>query len=123
MEYQRSHRVGDLIQKEISSLLHKGLKDPRLGFVTITAVEVSSDLRYARVFFTVFGDEKARKDTETGLTSSIPFMRRELGKRLRMRYVPELVFKFDESLAYGSKIESLLREIKTDGNEDDQSNH
>lgn len=119
MENQRSHRVGDLIQKEISGLLLKGIKDPRVGFVTITAVEVTSDLSLAKVFFTAMGDEKARKDSEAGLKSSLPYLRRELGKRLRLRHVPELMFKYDESLAYGSKIEAILREIKVD-NEDNQ---
>ena len=125
MEFQRSHRVGDQIQKEISALLLKGLKDPRVGFVTITAVEVSSDLRHARVYFTVMGDDRARQETARGLTSAIPYLRRELGKRLRLRLVPELVFQFDTSLEYGNKIESLLRDLNGDDHaqsdpEDDQ---
>jgi len=113
LEYQRSHRVGDQIQKEISGLLLKGLKDPRIGFVTVTAVEVSSDLGHARVYFTVMGDERARRETIKGLTSAVPFLRRELGKRLRLRSVPELTFKYDTSLEYGNRIEALLKEIET----------
>ncbi|WP_305043001.1 ribosome-binding factor A [Geoalkalibacter sp.] len=112
MDSQRSHRVGDQIQKEISTLLVKGLKDPRIGFVTITAVEVTPDLHLARVFFTVMGDDKARRESEAGLKSSIPFIRRELGKRLRMRYTPDLLFEYDTSVDYGSRIDHLLQEIQ-----------
>jgi ribosome-binding factor A len=126
LEFQRSHRVGEQIQKEISALLVKGLKDPRVGFVTITAVEVSGDLRHARIYFTALGEEKVRQETLRGLTSAIPFLRRELGKRLRLRLVPELTFQFDTSLEYGNRIESLLRDLNSGGDdaqgdpEDDQ---
>lgn len=113
MEYQRSHRVADLIQQEISALLLKGLKDPRIGFVTITAVEVTSDLHHARIYFTVMGEEAARRDSLKGLTSAVPFLRRELGKRLRLRFVPELTFQYDTSLEYGNRIDALLREIRS----------
>lgn len=112
MEHQRAHRVGELIHKEISSLLLKGLKDPRVGFVTITAVKVNSDLQMARIFFTAMGTEQEKKDTAKGLQSAVPFLRRELGKRLSLRYVPNLLFEFDASLEYGNRIETLLREIK-----------
>lgn len=118
MESQRARRVGEQIQKEISALLVKGLKDPRIGFVTITGVEVTPDLHLARVFFTVMGDEAARKNSEQGLKSSVPFLRRELGRRLRMRYVPDLLFQYDSSLEYGNRIESLIRGIHAD--HDDQ---
>lgn len=118
MEFQRSHRVGDQIQKEISALLVKGLKDPRIGFVTITAVEVTPDLHLARVFFTVMGDEKARRESTSGLKSSVPFIRRELGKRLRMRYTPDLLFQYDTSVDYGTRIDNLLQEIQTDDHGD-----
>ena len=125
MEFQRSHRVGEQIQKEISALLLKGLKDPRVGFVTLTAVEVSGDLGHARVYYTVMGDEQARRETQRGLTSAIPYLRRELGKRLRLRLVPELVFQYDTSIEYGNRIEDLLRDLNHEddaqGNpEDDQ---
>ncbi|WP_305046276.1 ribosome-binding factor A [Geoalkalibacter sp.] len=121
MDFQRSHRVGDQIQKEISVLLVKGLKDPRIGFVTITGVEVTPDLHLARVFFTVMGDAKARRESEAGLKSSIPFIRRELGKRLRMRYTPDLLFEYDTSVDYGSRIDHLLQEIQGEQT-DDSSN-
>ncbi len=112
MRSQRSQRVGEQIQKEISALLLKGLKDPRVGFVTITEVKVTSDLGLARIYFTVMGEDKVRKETAEGLTSAGPYLRRELGKRLRLRHVPELIFEFDSALEYGNRIESLLQEIK-----------
>lgn len=111
MESQRASRVGEQIHKEVSALLVRGLKDPRIGFVTITAVDVTPDLHLARVYFTVIGDEKVRKETEKGLKSSVPFIRRELGRHLRMRYVPDLLFQFDSSLEYGNRIEALIQEI------------
>jgi ribosome-binding factor A len=117
LEFKRSHRVGEQIHKEISALLIKGLKDPRIGFVTITAVEVTSDLHLARIFFTVIGDEKVRRDTEKGLQSSVPFLRRELGRRLALRHTPDILFSYDSSLEYGNRIETLLKEIHTE--EDD----
>lgn len=112
MRSQRTQRVGEQIQKEISALLLKGLKDPRVGFVTITEVKVTSDLGLARIYFTVMGEEDARRETAQGLTSAGPYLRRELGKRLRLRHVPELIFEFDSALEYGNRIESLLQEIK-----------
>ena len=118
MPSPRSQRVAESIHKEISALLVKGLKDPRLGFVTITAVEMTSDLGMARIFFTVMGDEKARRETTAGLKSAVPFLRREVGQRLRMRHAPELVFQYDTSIDYGNRIEELIRKIHTDQNDD-----
>jgi len=120
LEFQRSHRVGEAIHKEVSALLIKGLKDPRIGFVTITGVEVTPDLHLARIYFTVMGDEKTQLATQEGLNHSVPFLRRELGKRLRMRYVPDLTFHYDSSIAYGNRIEKLLQDIKTDQADDQQ---
>jgi len=118
LESQRAHRVGEQIHKEISALLVKGLKDPRIGFVTITAVEMTPDLHLARVFFTVMGDEAAQRQSEKGLKNSVPFLRRELGKRLRMRYVPDILFCHDSSLEYGNRIDALLKEIETEESDD-----
>lgn len=125
LEFQRAHRVGEQIQKEISALLLKGIKDPRVGFVTITAVEVTPDLHLARVYFTVMGDETARKNSELGLKHAVPYLRRELGRRLRMRYVPDLLFVFDSSLEYGNRIETLLRDLHPgpDDDHDDSEEH
>jgi ribosome-binding factor A len=111
---QRAHRVGELIQQEISALLIRGLKDPRIGFVTITGVEVTPDLHLARVYYTVIGDEAARRNSAAGLKSSIHFIRQQLGKQLRMKYLPDLQFQYDTSIEYGNRIESLLRNIHTE---------
>ncbi len=118
MPSQRSHRLGEQIHKEISALLVKGLKDPRIGFVTITGVEVPPDLHLARVFYTVMGDDSIRKATQQGLQSSAPYLRRELARRLRARYVPDLLFQYDVSFDYGNRIESLIREIHHGENDD-----
>lgn len=112
MGKQRAQKVAEAIQKEISSLIIKGLKDPRVGFVTITAVDVTTDLSLAKIFFTVIGDENARRDSAAGLKSAIPYMRREIGKQLRLRIVPELIFNYDTSIDYGQHIESLLKGIQ-----------
>lgn len=111
MEFKRSDRVADLIQKEIAELLYRNVKDPRLGAVTITGVEVSDDLRYARVFYTFRGDEAERENVTRGLSKAKGFFRKELGRRLRLRYVPELDFRYDASFDYGAKIERLLKEV------------
>jgi ribosome-binding factor A len=119
LQFTRSHRVAESIHKEVSSLLLKGLKDPRIGFVTITGVEVTPDLHLARIYFSVMGDEEARKNTLKGLNSSIPFVRREIGRRLRLRLVPDVLFEYDTSLEYGNRIESLIREIHSDDDQGD----
>lgn len=119
MPSQRAHRVGELIQKEISALLLRGLNDPRIGFVTITGVEVTPDLHLARVFYTVIGDETARRSCAAGLKSATPFIRQQLGRQLQMRYTPDLLFQYDTSIDYGSRIDSLLRDLKHD--EDDHA--
>ncbi len=115
---KRSDKVAETIHEIICSVLSRGLNDPRIGFVTITAVELCDDLSLAKIFFTVIGDEKAKKDTEAGLNSAKGFIRREVGKNLTIRHTPELLFKYDSSLDYASRIDSLLKEIGTehDGN-------
>jgi len=117
--YKRSEKVAEAIHEMVSELLVKGLKDPRIGFVTITGVKVTDDLHLATVYFSVIGSDEEKKATEAGLNSARGDIRKELGKSLRMRYVPDIVFRYDESVEYGSRIESLLKEIseKEDGND------
>lgn len=116
---KRSDKVGEQIHKIVSELLIKGLKDPRIGFVTITGVKLTTDLRQATIFFTVIGSDEERKNTEAGLNSARGFIRKELGQALKLRVVPEVQFKYDTSVEYGLHIESILREIgtKDDGDE------
>ena len=118
MEFQRSHRVGEAIHKSVSALLSRGLRDPRIGFVTVTSVDVTPDMHLARVYYTVVGDDKSRRDTAVGLEKAAPYIRRQLAGQLKLRYMPELIFAYDASVDYGVRIESLLKEI-ADGRESD----
>ncbi|GFO59450.1 ribosome-binding factor A [Geomonas silvestris] len=108
---KRSDKVSEAIHKVISELLIKGIKDPRIGFVTITGVKVTTDLRQATVYFTVIGSEQEKKNTEAGLNSARGFIRKELGQALKLRVTPDVLFKYDTSVEYGQHIESLLKEI------------
>lgn len=104
----------------VSELIIKGLKDPRIGFVTITGVKVTDDLHLATIYFTVIGSEDEKSATEKGLNSARGFIRKEMGRNLRMRYIPDLIFKYDESVEYGSRIETLLKEITVKDDGDDR---
>ena len=112
MPSRRQQQVGDLIQREISVLVQRELKDPRLGFVTVTSVEVSPDLRYARVFYSVMGTPEEQKGTQAALDHATGFLRHELAGRIEMRYVPELSFRNDPSIAQGDRIARLLATIE-----------
>ncbi|WP_281887562.1 30S ribosome-binding factor RbfA [Paenibacillus sp. YYML68] len=107
----RVGRVGEQIKKEISQIIQSELKDPRIGFITVTGVDVTNDFSQAKVFLSVLGSDEQREETLKALGRSRGFIRAELGKRIRMRKVPEILFKFDVSIDYGSKIEKLLHQI------------
>lgn len=111
---QRAERVAELIKQEISKLLQKGLKDPRIGFVTVTGVEVSKDLRSSKVYFSVLGDEQAKAESMAGLNAANGFIRRELGKFLHLSHTPEIVFKFDKSIEYGAHINQIIHGLNSD---------
>jgi len=114
----RVGRVGEQIKKELSQLIQSELKDPRIGFLTVTGVDVTNDLSQAKIYLSVLGDEEQKVNSLKALEKANGFLRSELGKRVRLRHTPELIFKFDESIAYGSHIEKLLGEIgKNDSNE------
>lgn len=121
MNKTRMSRVGEEIKKELSILLQRGLKDPRIGFVTVTDVEVSSDLQLAKVFVSIFGSEEQRKASLAGLQKAKGYLRTEIGKRVKLRHIPDFTFKLDESIDYGSKIESILREISTEEGKQDET--
>lgn len=110
----RVGRVGEQIKKELSLLLQNELKDPRIGFVTITGVEVTNDLSIANVYLSVLGDEENKAASLKALTQASGFVRTELGRRIRLRKIPELLFKFDSSIEYGSRIDKLLNEIQVE---------
>ncbi|HOI15709.1 MAG TPA: ribosome-binding factor A [Geobacteraceae bacterium] len=123
MTVKRAEKVAEAIHEIISALLIKGVKDPRIGFTTITGVKLSDDLHLATVFFSVVGDETEKKAAEKGLNSAKGYLRKEVGRNLRMRYVPDLVFRYDASLDYGQHIDELLDEIiSTEHNDDIQDN-
>jgi len=111
MTVKRSEKVAEAIHELVSALLLKGVKDPRIGFTTITWVKVSDDLHLATIYFSVIGSDEEKKSTESGLNSARGFIRRELGKSLRMRYVPDVLFRYDESVDYGQRIDTLLDEL------------
>jgi ribosome-binding factor A len=107
----RPDRVADQIRAEISSMIARDLHDPGLGFITITRVHVSPDLQHARVYYTALGDQAARTSSGKALDRAAPFMRRQIGRRLRLRRTPELAFTFDESIEHQDRITQLLQEI------------
>ena len=118
MSSYRPERVGEQIHKEIAHLMMHGIKDPRVTPVIITGVNVSRDLSLAKVYFTVTDEQTERKDAERGLKSVAPYVRRQLGQLMRMRFIPEIRFEYDSSISYGQKIDDLLRQVKGDLSDD-----
>ncbi|WP_059170151.1 30S ribosome-binding factor RbfA [Bacillus sp. FJAT-27445] len=107
----RANRVGEQMKKELSEIIGRKIKDPRIGFVTVTDVQVTGDLQQATVYISVLGDEEQRENTLKGLATAKGFIRSEIGSRIRLRKTPEIVFEFDESIDYGNRIQSLLTQI------------
>ncbi|AOH54329.1 ribosome-binding factor A [Peribacillus muralis] len=110
----RSNRVGEQMKKELSEIIGRKIKDPRIGFVTVTDVAVTGDLQQATVYISVLGDQEQREKTLQGLAKAKGFMRSEIGQRIRLRKTPELFFEFDESVDYGNRIESLISQINSE---------
>ena len=108
--HNRPERVAHLLQQRLAELFARGLKDPRLGLVTITGVKISPDLREARVYWTVHGDAEIRKETAKGLSAARGYLRHEL-TTLGLRVLPDLHFTYDEAIDRGDRIEQLLREV------------
>lgn len=108
----RADKVAHEIKREVSLIIQDELRDPRLGFVTITRAEITPDLRFTRVFFSVYGNEEQWKQTHEALDHANGFIRRELGQRLKLRLVPEIVFHEDHSPEYSISIEKRLEEIE-----------
>ena len=110
----RPERVGEQIRQELSVLLAREVHDPGIGFVTITRVKVSPDLQAVRVFYTLMGDERAKRDTERALERATPFLRRQIGSRVRLRRVPEINFEFDRGVEQQERIEKILLDLATE---------
>ena len=107
----RAEKVAQEIKREVSLIIQEELRDPRLGFTTITHVVLTPDLRFARIGFSVYGDEKQWQDTQAGLQNAAGFIRRLLGERLELRFVPEIVFKGDHSSEFSIAIETEIEKI------------
>ena len=114
----RPNLIGEEIKKELVLLIRNGIKDPRVdSLISITDVEVTRDLSYATVYISRYGSETERNDALEGMKAAAGFMRSELSKRLKLRTVPELIFKLDDSLQYGAKIEPILQQIHREQND------
>jgi ribosome-binding factor A len=103
--------VADQIRGELAMLLARDVHDPGIGFVTLTRVQVSPDLQLARIYYTVLGDDKSRANSAKALDRAVPFLKRQIGSRLRLKRVPELKFHYDEAVAGQDRIDQLLNEI------------
>ena len=125
-QYRRTDRLNEQLRQEITLLVRDEVRDPRVGLATITAVQTSPELDHAKVYFTTLGEAEERAEVLTGLRSAAPFLRRELGKRMHIRRVPELHFEIDRVLEEAQKIERLLsealpRDPSPDGGEGDDA--
>ena len=118
MGQERVQRVAEEIKKEIGRIIHGELNDPRIGFVTITKVDLSRDCRFAKIYFSLLGSKKQLRDTQVGLARSKGFIRKLLAQRVKLRYTPEIVFKLDEGIEYSIHISEVLEKLK----EKDESN-
>ncbi len=112
MSVKRMRRVNEAIREVLSEAVAEGLKDPRIGFVTVTSVDTSADLRSARVYVSVLGDEHVRQETLAGLERSRGYLQALIGKELALKRTPLLAFVHDESIDYGFRIDRLLREME-----------
>ena len=117
MGARRADRVADLVRAAVAELILRELKDPRIGMVTITEVEMTDDLKHAKVFFSVVGDDETRKKSLAGLNSAAGFIRREVGRRLQLRYAPEILFRLDSAPERAQRLAELLHST----HEDDES--
>jgi ribosome-binding factor A len=114
MPTKRSQKIAGLLKAEISNIIQTRLKDPLIGFVTITDITLSDDLRIARVYFSVLGEATQKEKSLRGLERAAAFIQNELGSRVRLRYLPVLHFYLDESWSYGEKIDAILRDLQLD---------
>ncbi len=119
----RLARIREQLKAEVSEIIRRELRDPRLGFVTITDAEVSADLRHAKVFFSVLGDEQAVVDTTEALTSAAGFIRGQFGQRVSLKFTPEITFQFDETGQRAARIEEIFAEIARQDTDDSPEAH
>ncbi|HCI81528.1 MAG TPA: 30S ribosome-binding factor RbfA [Ktedonobacter sp.] len=117
----RQEKLGEQIAEDISDLIRTRVKDPRIGFVSVTRVEVSGDLRHAKVYVSVMGSPEERKETMQGLNKATGFLRHELASRLTLRYMPEITFKLDNSIEEGSRVLELINKVSREDEERKQT--
>ena len=115
---QRMRRVNAILKEAIAEEV-ADLKDPRLGFVTVTGVDTAPNLRHATVFYSVIGDEETKKKTEQGLKSALPFVRREIARRLSLKTAPDLRFRYDDTLDRAERMDQLLDEVSSELHSED----
>jgi len=113
----RPERVAELIKEEISKIIHERVSDPRIGFVSITSVELTPDLKHAKIFASVLGDKSDREKTFEGLRSATSFIRGQLGNNLKLRYVPEILFVYDKSIESGSRVLAIMNKLNREAEE------
>ena len=114
---RRSERVAEAIRRKASILIEHQLKDPRIGFITITKVTITEDLRNAIIYYSVLGEEKTKKLAQKGFTSALPFIKKQIASSLKLRYAPDIKFKIDGTLDYTEHIEGILKKIKEEKKE------
>ncbi|AFV03096.1 MAG: 30S ribosome-binding factor RbfA [Dehalobacter sp. 4CP] len=119
MAKHRAFRLAESIKAEVAQMIREDIKDPRLGFVTVTDVEVADDLRHAKIFVSVLGTEEEMKSSLDVLNKASGYLRSELGKIISLRYFPEITFKYDQSIEHGAHISKLLREVGAKGESSD----
>lgn len=107
-DYSRTRRVGEQIQREMAQLVQQEIKDPRIGLVTISAVKLSRDMSHANIYFTVFDEAHPIEETLKVLDGAAGFLRHELAKRMQLRIIPQIHFKYDESISYGNELSALI---------------
>ncbi|MFW5786885.1 MAG: 30S ribosome-binding factor RbfA [Halanaerobiales bacterium] len=112
MSKKRERRVSELLKEEISQIILREMKDPRIGFVSVTDVEVSGDLRHAKVYISVYGSDKEKEDTMDGLRQASGFIRKLVGDRITTYHTPELIFRYDNSIEHGVHISELIKKVR-----------
>ncbi|MGP3777438.1 30S ribosome-binding factor RbfA [Halanaerobium saccharolyticum] len=115
MTNKRAIRVGELLKEEISQIVLREMKDPRIGFVSVTDVEVSGDLRHAKVFISVYGSDKEKEETLEGLQQAQGFVRKLVGERIKIHHTPEIIFRYDDSIENGVHISEIIKDLKESG--------
>ena len=119
MSSYRPDRVKAAIRQEVSNILQRDLKDPRLGFATVTDVDISGDLQHVKIYVSILGEEESRTETMEALESAKGYIRSEIGRRVPLRLTPEITFEYDESIERGARILKLIEEVQSGRNDEE----